>query len=193
MAFALGLGWELACRFFGRWYADVLDLGWFCFPLGACLAAVFRRFGGQWKAATTGAFVTGASSAVVASCLHFATPSPHWRFLGEHRRLMSLDPGSPGLLWSVYSFRGDPLQVSSAARSELLPRGYQEEWSSKGHYFQTGRPSYGSVSVEPGRAVGKHWAIDGHFLDVDYQAKGWVTVGVVEPDPFPFWLRNFVP
>src|SRR5437870_1824987 len=112
--------------------------------------------------------IAATAVALVTSALRYYRPTPEYDFLGGHKALFDSDPGVLGYLARDYSFRGTQEQVADVAEPELARPGYQRGNDGRSVSFEIDR-----VWVEPieivyisaGRTYGKHFAIDGDFLD----------------------------
>jgi hypothetical protein len=125
--------------------------------------------------------------------LHSWRHETRFQFLSGARRLFATDPGVPGFVQTVYVARRPLKDVANAAEKEATALGYQGKWSKDGRYFILvgAGPDHVSVDLSAGRATGKHWVVDGDFVDGDSDPQ-WTTIEVSEVDTMPMWLRNVV-
>lgn len=120
-------------------------------------------------------------------------PPPEFQFLKGHAVSMTADPGVPGFHSFVYNFRGSPQAVMHQAIPELEARGFNTQMV-QGTCEATRSDSevHAQVTIYSGQLKGKHFAIDGDFLDVD-ESPNWVLVDVTVEDPNPHLYRWFIP
>ena len=130
-------------------------------------------------------------------CLAFSWPRGlKYEFLDGQRPLFSVDLGVGGFISEAYTWKGNYNEVVRRADLELKAKGmFRQNYKKvKGVYFYRpmGDP-LGSVTIDlqPERTVGKHFAIDGDFLDSSREP-GWISVQVLREDPLPIWLRSFL-
>ncbi len=109
-----------------------------------------------------------------------------------------MEVGSPGFFADVYTYRGTVSDVSKKFEAELVPQGYVRSDSKRGPLrvsFMKGiglsLSNFVSVDISPGRTTGKHFVIDGDFLDGDSNPE-WVTVTLTAGDPLPTEVRDFL-
>lgn len=108
------------------------------------------------------------------------------------------EPPGFGYVEAFYTFKADPNETLRAARQELEGLGYMGDSSRAGESSTFRRQSsegtpIAEITVCPGKAVGKHWLIDGDMIDIDHSKTDWVTVDVIELDSLPLWLHFVVP
>ena len=130
--------------------------------------------------------------------IHYLSKTPtRFPFLAKHPIVLHADPAWPGFVQSTYSFIGNPEIVMASAASELASLGYEIKRHEgvlyadqlAGGKFRMDRVS---VTISPGRVVGKHFDVDGDTVDIEHR-RDWVTVEVFEPDVLPGWLRMLSP
>jgi phosphotransferase system glucose/maltose/N-acetylglucosamine-specific IIC component len=129
--------------------------------------------------------------------LHFVqAPPKQFAFLEGRKPMMSVEPGLPGLVGAAYSFPADFRAVTAEAQEELTKQGYESDAKERALFAwrNSGNTPFTevSVSISPGRIVGKRWVIDGDMVETESR-NDWVTVEVIQPDVFPFWVRMFLP
>lgn len=119
-------------------------------------------------------------------------------FLRNRPVLYSLNPGIPGYLWDVYSFRGDLGTAFNEVSQELEPLGYKVRTYKRFPDVTFTLPDdrqeqffKAEVRISPGRVTGHHFEFDGDFTEQN-EDPGWVTIDVQRPDPMPMMLRHYV-
>ena len=135
------------------------------------------------------------SAAAVATCV-LVRPGPPYKFLPRQDPLV-FNPGMPGVIGLAYSWRENYAHVVARADRELLPLKLQRQVLKSGEGILYSQPPSllpmgPSIDILRGRVTGKHFRIDGDYLDT-VPDPGWVTVEVIQRDPVPSWLRILFP
>jgi hypothetical protein len=136
--------------------------------------------------------------AAVTCIAHFVRQTPtRFSFLGPHTITLVTDPGVAGFLQSTYSFPGNPENVMLSAASELTSKGFKVsriKGTLLAYVDAGGDATYDnpSISIGPGRVVGKHFVVDGDMVGVQ-KRNDWVTIYITEPDRVPDWIRALFP
>lgn len=172
---------------------------------GSILAAVYRLIQGRRPASTKrlSLWLLSAAAILFAGSVgfHFARAKPvRFAFLESHSISLDLkNPGSPGIE-KVYTYQADFDSLVRTATSELRSKGYLVR-------FENGRLSATiplpndknslwqveeGVSIDPHRAIGKYFCVDGDCVETAYEP-GWVTVDVVQSTGLPGWIELFTP
>lgn len=198
----IALGWEIAWAIF-RGYFPIEGLLIFSFPFGIIAAAAFslfvRRCPRERKRLLIRTLFAAAPLATVSVVgLHCSRRPADYKFLRGFGVPINATANVPWLKEQVYTLRGNIATISEEARSELVPQGYElfarngspAVTLSKGDGDMTG--GY-AIYIEPGRLVGKHWLLDGDMMDIDRNAKDWVTIDVIQPDSLPIPLCVLIP
>ena len=135
------------------------------------------------------------SAAAMAACI-LRRPGPPYKFLPRQDPLV-FNPGMPGIIGLAYSWRENYADVVARADRELLPLKLQRQVLKNGEGILYSQPPSPvpmgpSIDILRGRLTGKHFHIDGDYLDSEPDP-GWVTVEVIQRDMVPSWLRILFP
>ncbi|MFI5386396.1 MAG: hypothetical protein ACHQ50_09780 [Fimbriimonadales bacterium] len=198
-ACALALGWEIVWLVCGQ-YLDFGGILFLCTPLGQIEALIFsranRKVENRNPRFAQALAVTVVSTFTVFLALHFVKPISRFAFMKGNPMVFGGEPPGLGYVEAFYTFKADPREVLRAAHSELDRLGYKDDASGRSFTFRRrsrdGTP-IAEITLYPGKAVGKHWLVDGDMIDIDHSRTDWVTVDVIELDWLPVWLHVVVP
>jgi hypothetical protein len=120
-----------------------------------------------------------------------------FQFMAGHDRKFSLMTGSNGFVGEAYTWEERYEDVVKRADAEFAGHGVTRHTYKKGRGVTFSRPighrlGPFSVDIQPGKTTGKHFRIDGDFID-STDDPAWVSLQVIRPDPLPAWLRSILP
>lgn len=200
-ACAIALGWELVWLTCGK-YFDIGGILFLSTPIGLIEALIFslasKKVANRNPRFARVLGITAVTTFAVLFALNLVKPVSRFAFMKGSSKVFSGEPPGFGYVEAFYTFKADPNETVRVARQELDSLGYTGDYSHAGESTTFHRQSsegipIAEITLYSGKAVGKHWLVDGDMIDIDHSKKDWVTVDVIESDSLPLWLHVVLP